>query len=209
MAIFSKTPNAEHATLGVRQYEPQRSKATNGRPGIYFKAAESGFREGVDEQAHMMYLMATFRGTDERRKLSLLLQHFCVPVHPHSVIGTEEDHIHTSPEWKPERSGGRNAWIIAHAYTSRGRIFGRWKDRRGSNKASFCIEQDMLAKLKVIEDSRWEVWYNMCEDDVTLSSEFFREHRVSTCSFSAMPSGRSQYFAKRNGASGISLLCMG
>ena len=135
-------------------------------------------------------LLATYDGKHRfRHQLPLVLQFFCVAVHPHSDIAEDLDafHLHTSPEWSNSRkdAGDLHAWLILHRFTSRGPTKGRWRNEKRIDRASHSsFRLDDATHIKIIEiiEEKWEAWEANCNDP-EFKTKYVQDYIVSVLRF--------------------------
>ena len=125
-------------------------------------------------------LLATFSGIHKFDNLPRVLQHFCMPVSPHSEIGADVEHLHTTPEWQRD-----HAWLILRPFYSSGAVSGRWRwqDKNGKRpkECSFRLDGAVLSQVEDICRRRFQEWNTLCSGDKGLAygRECLREYKVS------------------------------
>lgn len=166
-----------------------RSSASDGdcriRPALLIKPRK--VTKPTDSSiSSTIVLFATFEGyAPLRSDLPRVLQWFSIPVAPHSAIQTmtEEDHIHTYPEWsnsKRKEDGPVDAWLIAREYSSMGCVDRRWGNVNGTRRGStFEVDWDTWGDILQSMEDLWTSWVEECRESRGVLEEYQREYLVS------------------------------
>ncbi len=169
----------------------RRSHVPNGdyriRPALLIKPRKVT-KKSDSSIPSIIVLFATFEGHAPLRvDLPRVLQWFSIPIAPHSAIQTmtEEDHVHTAPEWSNSlkrklQDRPIDAWLIAREYTSMGYVDRRWGNVNGTMRDStFNVDWDTWGDILESIEELWASWVEECQESTGLLEEYQREYFVS------------------------------
>ncbi|KAM5537958.1 hypothetical protein V8D89_008434 [Ganoderma adspersum] len=148
------------------------------RPGVVL-TIPGNHRRANSMNGTKTMLLATFSGIHKFDNLPRVLRHFCMPVSPHSEIGAEVEHLHTTPEWQRD-----HAWLILHPIVSSGTVSGRWrwKDKNGKSpkECSFKLDGAVLSQMEDVYNRRFKEWSANCLGHKGLAylQECVREYKI-------------------------------